>query len=654
MIDWLIIAEKKDQGTHIAEGVCDLGKPSGSLTNGGFGGNNISSVLNGEVRVVRAQGHLFEMKYPDDQDDKYNRKGQPVIDPDFGIELASGWKSDKDMLKVYPVQLDLNNIKWRSRDSRSKSLAENIKRCYMDAKNIIVATDFDNEGEMIFRNWLLNEVAMGKRKWDQTYRVKLNDLSKPAVKKAFDRSRLIPYSSHNREVAMMKASGFARSIADYEYGMSFSYYGRLFQNRFGGQGQYGRLKNSILGVVYKAECAHDNFVPSSQYRIDLRLPDKTTLRGITEYKDSLAKEFQHLGLGENGLLFKTKAEAQAFINSGKLSNVVNVLRQKRQMATKASKLYSRNELIIDAEKRYKSLYARDETSAKILQSLYDTYALLTYIRTDIRYIFEEDYLELQKLFTNPMIQQLIDEKIEETMMQHQGLPRDIKLNASVKANKRWVDDKKAAEDSHYAIIPTQTDPKSVWNSLTSAQKAVYKLVLGATMAMFANDSITEQYAYQTDNGLFSDTRSKTLQYGWRLLTGDILTDDTISDPYQGAAEYIISEVKAKRPSLFTPTSILTFLKRKNWGTKSTRDKTRDDMLARKTLRMDRGKIRIQKDLRKTIDFLIANQLIDFELTGRWQTILDKLQNDQQALQFVEQNRKYNQQVNQKVKTLMKL
>ena len=59
MVNWLIIAEKNSQAKKIASILFDKKKGTGSFQNGGFGGEQVSSILDGEVRIVHFKGHIY-------------------------------------------------------------------------------------------------------------------------------------------------------------------------------------------------------------------------------------------------------------------------------------------------------------------------------------------------------------------------------------------------------------------------------------------------------------------------------------------------------------------------------------------------------------------------------------------------------------------
>lgn len=148
-IDWLIIAEKENQAQDIAKALFDKKKPTGITTKSGLGCFGGSSILDGNVIITRAQGHLYKLAYPEKQDKRYTRT-LPAQKDEFGFEIGGGWKSDAEMLKVYPIELNLQKLKYETAGPHQKRLALNLKKLFTRAKNIIIATDGDPEGEMIF------------------------------------------------------------------------------------------------------------------------------------------------------------------------------------------------------------------------------------------------------------------------------------------------------------------------------------------------------------------------------------------------------------------------------------------------------------------------------------------------------------------------
>lgn len=615
MIDWLIFAEKKDQATKFANGLFDKGNPSGLFTNGGFGGKDISSVLDGEVRIVHFRGHIYEMKYPQYQDKKYELT-LPKSTNRFGIEIGGGYKSVEEMMDVYPIELNLNKIKMQLKETKLKSMDQNMLKLYKNAKNIIVGTDFDNEGEMIFRNW--HDQHIKTPNWSNLYRVKINVLTPDAVKKAF--SSLIAYDTNSKALTSMEAQGFARSISDYEYGLSFSYYGRELTSKRQGvrKGQFGRLKNSVLGIVYIQEKKHDDFVPSSKYRIDMVLPSGDVLTG------------------DDSLIFDTEQQAKDAIQQQNLPTNVTIDYKENQKEILPPKLFSRNELVIHLTKQYNNSEWNNE-----LQSLYEKHTLMSYPRTDVQFISKETFNGLSQLVQTASVQKLLNNRIQKNVSKT-GLTNDVVIDANAIPNKKHVDDSKLDGESHYALIPTEQEPTQ-FNQLTEREQQVYIEDLAYTMSLFANPSVVAERQYVSGEH-FKAKQTKTLIHGFKLLTGQAKKDkDTFPDKGQYDVTYKVSEVKAKQPPLFTTASLLKMMKSKDWGTSATRESTVNTMKSKKNkgapfIESKEG-LRVKDDLKPIVQELLNEKLIEFEMTSNWQKTLNGLITHQDALGFINETRK---------------
>ncbi|SUL87559.1 DNA topoisomerase [Staphylococcus aureus] len=615
MIDWLIFAEKHDQANKIAEVLFDKGKPNGNYSDGGFGGRSLSSVLSGEVRIVHFSGHIYEMAMPPEQNDAYSLASKETTNR-FGITYGGEPKDIIEVYGSYPIELNLNKIKWQYSQKKFKTISQNMKKLYTNSKGIVVATDFDNEGEMIFRNWQSNNIH--NPKWDNMYRAKMNSTTPKDIKIAFE--NLIPYKGGDSVLESMYAQGFARSIADYEYGLSFTFYGWMLSKKNNTvRGQYGRLKNSLLGVVYNQELEHDQFKPSSNYRIDIELPNGDILKGTEDF------------------VFKTPKAAQDYITEHDLPQKLEIQYTESEIVRTPPKLYSRNELLVSLMKHHEKVLDRNDTWNTHLQALYDRHSLLSYPRTDVQYISDEIYKSLQKLAATKSVQRLLNKRIE-SVLEASRIKDDIIFDHQKNPLKKHVDNSKLEGESHFALIPTDKEPANIEN-LSPAEKAVYLEDLYHTMSIFCNDSILIQRQYSTEDGCFKSTQKKTKQHGYQILLNNIKEDEGgFIDTGIYDVKYNISEVKAKRPPLFTKMSLVSMTKRVNWGTSATRDATIEDLINKGSIILKDGYLRINPELKGTIKLLLDLDLIDFNLTSDWQLKLNKLSNYEEAIKFIKSTR----------------
>ncbi|MDQ7134561.1 DNA topoisomerase [Staphylococcus aureus] len=623
MIDWLIFAEKHDQAKKIADVLFDRGSPNGSFNKDGYGGKDISSILNGEIRIVHFIGHIYEMKMPPQQDNCYDLSSKEKTNR-FGMKYGGEPKDIGEVFNNYPIELNLKRIKWQYSQEKFKTLSMNMKKLYNDSKNIIVSTDFDNEGEMIFRNWQSENV--NQPKWNNMYRAKMNSTTPKDIKKAFE--NLISYTPSKNILNTMYAQGFARSIADYEYGLSFTFYGWIYSKKSNTKrGQYGRLKNSLLGVVYNQEKEHDNFKPSSNYRIDMVLPNGDILKG------------------DESLTFKTQEAAKQYLSKGLLENKVSINYDEKEKVITPPKLYSRNELLVALMKKHEKVLDKNDTWNNHLQTLYDRHSLLSYPRTDVQYISEEIYKTLQSLAETESVQRLLNQQIKQVLENNQ-INNDLVFNSQQASNKKHVNNAKLEGESHFALVPTDKEPTK-FEKLSKAEQAVYLEDLIHTMSIFCNNSIVIQRSYFTEDNCFKATQKQIKQHGFQILLDNIKENEGgflehgIYD-----VEYKISEVKAKRPPLFTKVSLVSMTKRVNWGTSATRDSTIEDLINKESIVVKNGFLRINPELKETIQLLLDTNLINFEMTSEWQDKLDKLSTYDDAVAFIKDTRQDTKDVHQ--------
>lgn len=619
-IDWLIIAEKKSQAAAIENGLFDKGKATGAFERGGRGGTNLSSVLPGTIVIVRAQGHLYEMEYPEVQNSKYKREADSVVEDDPFLGSQTQYKSDLERLSDFPVSLDLHHIKWTVRQNNAKYLARNIVNAINKSKHTIISTDFDAEGEMIAFNVLNVNNLVDHIDWSKMYRAKINSLTAGEIRKTFLLKNLLPYGDKNasatKSVMKLRAQGFARSIADYEYGLSFVYYGDIIKRQLGlsGQNKYGRLKNALLYEIARVERLHDDFKPSTSYRVDVKVGN-VLLKGSHQ-------------------AFATQSEAESFIKSLPSQGMINSVVKSR--AVPSPQLFSRTELLVDMNR-----HNSQPAWGSILQQNYEKHLLLSYPRTGSQYINLSEFEQLVTLFKTPDVQKLLQDKIADLMKKYD---KSETLNfGNMTARKRYVDSSKV--ESHYAIIPTSKVPtRQRLNALSENEQYMYLKDLYNTMAMFADDGIDdgEKVLLKIPNHeiTFSVIRVQTKKMGWRLLVeGTVKNDPFLNLPDgQYSPHYVITPVPAKQQHLYTKPTLLTMLKRNNWGTEATREATINDLIKSRMIIPSKGGIRVHEEISPVVNTMRLNKWIDPEITTRWQKDLDHIRNMADAMQFVNATR----------------
>ena len=644
MIDWLILAEKASQARDIANAIFDQGRPKGDLTKGGLGGRNLSSRFPGEVKVARFQGHVVEMAYPDQQNPKYSRTVKEVkwvsLDglsakdrmlaemgfPVAGQKQVGDWQSPEAMLSVYPVELpiDGDRIVFESsggsqkQQAQSRAIGKNVLNLFKSAKQIVIATDADAEGEMIFRNWA--KLFLGDRfnlPEDRLYRVLISSTDPTSVNQAFDQI-LQRYDQYQGKLGQFYTSlfpqGYARGVADYEFGLSYTLYGELLSGHVGERvqrGVWGRLKNTILGHVAQAEAAHDNFKPGFSYRVDLKLPDGVLL--------------------QSDQVFKEKGDARPVIDRLSSVKTVDVQGDVQAIYQAPPLLYSRAELLMAAQ----GVKSKDWGPA--LQSAYEQKKVLSYPRTDSRYITSLEWDGLKAMAQNPFIQSLLKKRAGETPTALDRTP-----------DTRWVDPDKTIP--HYALIPNPavSVTEALYHTLTPDEETLYTLDLYRSLALFYADTHLKRTKAQVvqDGITFKGQFDQVVDLGWRKLTGDTVKETKAPQLGYQAAQWVVTPVPAKQPSLLTPAQLLKRLKQRGEGTSATRDQTIEVLLKKKALRRNKGGLRLNSDLKPVVDLMLQHGWIDLDQTAQWQHTLDKITSVPEARQFIQSVRSDTQKLQQ--------
>ena len=601
MIDWLILAEKASQGRDIAKALCDLKRPQGDLVKGGLGGHNVSSRFPGELRVARFQGHVAQMAWPEEQDPKYKegksipqtKEEELLVQMGFSLPSAT---SPKGRLSTYPIELPIGSDRILFKPTHA-GIGRSVLQLFQKARHIIIATDADAEGEMIFRNWA--KVYLKDRfslPYDRLYRVLISSTDPVSIHKAFD-TTLQRYDQFSGEIGQFYGQlfpqGYARGICDYEFGLSYTLYGQLLT---GQTGMWGRLKNTILGHVYQAELAHDSFKKGNQYRVDLRSENGVLLKGST--------------------LYKTREDAEKAIQNLPLEGEIILQGQFEEQRTLPPSLFSRTELL-----------ASSKGKGQTLQMLYEQYKVLSYPRSDSRHITLEEWEGLKQYCQLPQVKELLLAK-----------DPNFPFFFDREPIKKYVDPSKTIP--HYALIPnTQVAlTPSLYQQLDKENRRVFLVDLYRSLSLFANDCVTRQLKVGVDYyGLsFKDTFNEVLDQGWRKLTGELLKDDRLPLLGSQKVQVIISRVPLKQPALLSVPKLLTLLKARGEGTSATRDQTIEDLLKRKAL--VKG-LRLNPSLKLAVGEMLELGWINLDQTVAWQQALDQISTMEEAYAFIDRVRK---------------
>ena len=458
----LYIAEKPSLGRAIAAAL-----PRPHKNEQGF-----IRVANGDI-VTWCIGHLLEQVEPDAYDDKYK-----------------SWKMHD--LPIIPEQWQL-----RPRKSSSKQLTV-IKKLLKQADEIVHAGDPDREGQLLVDE-VLDYLKLSKAKKSQVQRLLISDLNLSAVKRALNQMR------SNQDFIPLSVSALARSRADWLYGMNMTRAYTLLGQKGGYQGvlSVGRVQTPVLGLVVRRDDEINNFVPKAYFTLDALIPYQNSELNQGKAFDIRAKwqpsEACRPWQDEEGRVLNRKLVEN--VASRIQNQPAEVIEAERKESKQAAPLpYSLSSLQIDAAKRF-GLSAQEVLNC--CQALYEKYKLITYPRSDCRYLPVDHFKQAGDI-------------CKAIGHNDQSLAQAC-LGADVARKSKAWNDKKV--DAHHAIIPT---PKQVSGAGISGNDAkVYQLIARQYLMQFYPAAIyaDAKLVFDIAGGRFSAKGRQLMSAGWRALLG---------------------------------------------------------------------------------------------------------------------------------------
>lgn len=423
---------------------------------------------NGDI-VTWCIGHLLEQVEPDAYDERYKK-----------------WNMAD--LPIIPEQWQL-----RPRKSSSQQLTV-VRKLLKEATQIIHAGDPDREGQLLVDE-VIDYCKVPKSKKETVQRLLISDLNLSAVKRALQGLR------SNREFIPLSVSALARSRADWLYGMNMSRAYTLLGKKAGYQGvlSVGRVQTPVLGLVVRRDEEIEHFIPHDYFTLDALIP----YQNGTEYFDIRARwkpsEACLPWQDEEGRVTNRKLVDNV---ASRIANQPATVTESEQDQTKqaAPLPYSLSALQIDAAKRYN--FSAQQV-LDLCQSLYEKHKLITYPRSDCRYLPKEHLAQA------PDVVAAIANNAQEMVT----AVNDADLSLRSKA---WNDSK---VDAHHAIIPTPK--KASVNALSGHEMKVYQLIARQYLMQFYPAAIYAEakLVFNIAGGIFIAKGRQLLSAGWKVLTG---------------------------------------------------------------------------------------------------------------------------------------
>ncbi len=401
--------------------------------------------------ITWALGHLVTLADPDAYDDRYK-----------------AWRLED--LPMLPDKMKLVTIKQTAKQYRAVSAL--MKR--EDVDKLVIATDAGREGELVAR-WIMMKAHCKK----PAYRLWISSQTDKAIKEGF--ANLKPAKEYDN----LYYSAQARAEADWLVGLNTT---RALTCKYNAQLSAGRVQTPTLALIVKREEEILAFRPKDYYSV------QAVFKGFNAtFRDK-----------KNNTRFSDKSFAEKIAEATKNKKGTVAKVEKTAKKTPPPAAYDLTELQRDANKKYG--YSAKQTLS-LMQSLYEYHKVLTYPRTDSRYITDD-------------IVATIPERLR-AMAVGPYQSSAMKLARSPVQTKYIVNNAKVSD--HHAIIPTEQSPNLA--KLSFEERNIYDLVVKRFMAVLSAPMEYDEVKLQIDVGENSFyAKGKTIKSaGWKEFYG--VTDD---------------------------------------------------------------------------------------------------------------------------------
>ena len=451
--------------------------------------------------VTWALGHLVTLADPEAYDDKYK-----------------SWRMED--LPMLPGRMKLVVIGQTSKQFKAVSSLLSSA----EVSDIVIATDAGREGELVAR-WIIQKASCRK----PMRRLWISSQTDKAIKEGF--ASLKPSSQYDN----LYRSAQCRAEADWLVGLNVT---RALTCKHNAQLSAGRVQTPTLAMIVRREEDILRFRPKDYFTVKADFGEYTAL-----YKD-----------GKGQARFVDAAAAKEVADSvrgkrGVLSEVKKVYRFKAPPAA-----YDLTELQRDANKKYG--YSAKQTLS-LMQSLYETHKLLTYPRTDSRYITKD-------------VAATLPERLRAIAIGPYKDAASAVLRSKPIQTKYIVNDAKVTD--HHAIIPTEQYVDL--NKLSREERHIYDLVVRRFIAVLSAPFEYDEVQVKITVGRYNFyTKGQSVKSaGWKALYDSSLADDDDdAEPdlaaqrlpalSQGAAtavkEVRVCAGKTSPPARYTEATLLT-------------------------------------------------------------------------------------------------
>ncbi len=462
--------------------------------------NSNGSITGSKYIITWALGHLVTLADPEVYSDRYKT-----------------WNIED--LPMLPKKMELVVIK---ETSKQFGIVKNLLH-RDDVDELIIATDSGREGELVAR-WIILKAGFRK----PIKRLWISSQTDKAIKAGF--ASLRP----SREYDNLFLSAQSRSEADWLIGLNVT---RALTCKYNAQLSAGRVQTPTLSMIVDRENEIKKFVPKDFWMIN------ASFAGFNV-------QWQDKASGQARIFEKDKAESILKKTMGHLGEIIEIKKEaKRELPPLA---YDLTELQRDANRKY--AYSAKQT-LNIMQRLYEQYKLVTYPRTDSRYISDD-------------IVSTLNERLKSVSVGPYAKMAQNIMRTKISVTKRFVDNSKVSD--HHAIIPTEQFVNL--SSLNTEERNVYDLIVKRFLAVLSLPFEYEQTSVKVDiNGEWFHAKGKIVKSsGWKSVydgfgkldeEDDEEDDQALPNVSNGQKEKVVNaraiNGKTKPPARYTEATLLS-------------------------------------------------------------------------------------------------
>lgn len=398
-----------------------------------------------EYVVTWALGHLVTLADPEEYDKKY-------------------MKWDMETLPMMPEQMKLVVIRQTSKQYQ----AVKTQLFRKDVGQIIIGTDAGREGELVAR-WILEKAGCKK----PIKRLWISSVTDKAIRQGFQNLK------DGREYNSLYRAAAARAEADWLVGMNGT---RALTCKYNAQLSCGRVQTPTLAMIAAREEEIRNFKPQEYY-------------GVSLHAGGIQWTWRDQKSGSYRTFKKDRAEETVRSCESGMLRITSVTRKPKKSFSPG--LYDLTTLQREANQRYG--FSAKET-LNIMQRLYENHKVLTYPRTDSRYIGKD-------------VVPTIRERLKACGTGPYKKLAGALLNKPIQTNGSFVDDKKVSD--HHAIIPTEQFVQL--DHMTNEERKIYDMVVRRFLSVLYPPYLYEQVTMEgcMADHVFTASGKVVTASGWK-------------------------------------------------------------------------------------------------------------------------------------------